>query len=388
MNDISLLLGAGFSVNKGFPTANQLNSKITNLKEHEFCVAQQGSVCWLNPGQEDPFLWSEYHTCKLFTLELIAYYASIKDFNYEEFYDYYINVNTEDQKDDGFEQLCEEFRAKYNTELDNHNLINRHNSIFNQLISIFLVDGKGNKFYEPIHHGGAYPGYQGFLNCVQEWGADNVLHINTLNHDLFFESLNYTDAINGKLSNGFEELGSMYYGEIEDGSKIRLPYFTGKYPTNYRLYKLHGSLDQYPFHLPEVGEIENYIKIKPGVGVTDFYKEIKNEAGELVYVNDFVNYYPDFLSGTTSKILRYREPVYYENIFKTFENALKISKILVLIGYGCGDSEINKIILENFKGTVFVVDPFPQPKTYEFCDQVNAMLIEKTPNEISLADFN
>ena len=36
MSNISLLLGAGFSVNKGYPTANQLNQKITSLTGKEF----------------------------------------------------------------------------------------------------------------------------------------------------------------------------------------------------------------------------------------------------------------------------------------------------------------------------------------------------------------
>ncbi|MBB6271185.1 hypothetical protein HDF26_001612 [Pedobacter cryoconitis] len=387
MNEISLLLGAGFSVNKGFPTANKLNNKITSLTKNDFCVAQQGSFCWLEKGQNDPFPQGEYYKCKMFTLELIAYYAKNHDFNYEEFYDYYTNVNNPDHNDKGFEELCNNFREKYKIKLDNVNLISRHNSIFNQLISALLVDGEGRKFYDAVHHTGDYDGYVGFLRCLKEWGEGNVVHINTLNHDLFFESLNYTDEINGELSDGFSETGSIYYGELENDEKIKLSCFSGKYETKYRLYKLHGSLDQYPFHLMDGGEIENYIKIKWGVGVTDLYKESLDEKGEVTYVRDFINYFPDFLSGTTSKITRYRDPIYYKNVFNTFESTLSASKVLVLIGYGCGDSEINNIIFKNFTGKVYVVDPYPQPKTYEFCDKTNAVLIQKTPNDILLTDF-
>lgn len=387
MSQISLLLGAGFSVNKGYPTANQLNNKITSLKSEQFTVAQQGSVCWLKDRQDDPFLHSEYNTFKLFTLELIAFYASRHDFNYEEFFDYYSNVNHPDHRDEAFEQLCDVFREKYQIEDDNINLISRHNSIFNQLISGFLVDRQGTKFYEKIHHMGPYAGYNGFLGCLQHWGKDNVVHVNTLNHDLFFESLNFTDALNGNLSDGFEELGSPFYGGMEDGSKLRLSHFTGNYDTNFRLYKLHGSLDQYPFHLTNSGKIDDYIKIKPGIGVTDLYKEITGEDGRLTYINDFINYFPDFLSGTTSKILRYSDPVYYGSVFKSFERNLEASDFLVLIGYGCGDTEINNIISKHFKGKIFVVDPFPQPRTHEFCERNVGVLIEKTPENIGLEDF-
>jgi hypothetical protein len=387
MNQISFLLGAGFSVNKGYPTANQLNNKITSLQAYQFAVAQQGSVCWLKNGQEDPYTHSQYHTYKLFTLELIAFYAANHEFNYEEFFDYYTNANRKGQTDQAFEQFCNGFREKYNIEYGNIDLVAGHNNIFNQLISGFLVDRDGTKFYEKNHHMGPYPGYNGFLGCLQKWGNENIVHINTLNHDLFLESLNHTDALSGNLSDGFQELGSPYYGGMEDGSKVRLSYFSGEYDTNFRLYKLHGSLDQYPFHLMNGGKIENYIKIKYGIGVTDLYKEITGDDGKLTYINDFINYFPDFLSGTTSKILRYSDPVYYETIFKLFENNLKSSDTLVFIGYGCRDSEINNIILDNFKGRIYVVDPFPHVNTHEFCEKTGAKLVEKTPESIGLGDF-
>ncbi|WP_113663500.1 hypothetical protein [Pedobacter nanyangensis] len=387
MAEISFLLGAGFSVNKGYPTANQLNRKITELSENQFTVAQEGSVCWLKPGEKDPFVYTSYHTQKLFTIELIAFFVSISGgFNYEEFFDFYINVNNPNHRDERFENFCDEFRAKYNLEDDNHNLIRAHNSIFNQLVSALLVDGEGTKFYPKIHHGGPYPGYNGFLGCLQYWGRDNVLNLHTLNHDLFLESLNHTDAMHGDLSTGFTELGSPYYGQLDDYGKVRLSHFTGNYNTNYRLYKLHGSLDQYPFHGKD-GQIEGYVKNKKGIGVTDFYKEVIDDNGELKYVNDFVNYFPDFLTGTTSKILRYQDPVYYETIFKLFEENLQTSKKLILIGYGCGDSEINNIILNNFRGEVYAVDPFPNPKTFEFCERTGAVIIEKTPENIGITDF-
>lgn len=386
MKQISLLLGAGFSVNKGYPTAYQLNNKIRSLKSSEFTVAPQGSVCWLKDGQKDSFAYDHNNAFKLFTLELIAFYAATHSFNYEEFFDYYTNVNK--APDESFLQLCDNFRETHHIEDDNINLISKHNSIFNQLISGFLVDCDGTRFYKNIHHMGPYPGYSGFLGCIQHWKDDNVVHINTLNHDLFFESLNHTDAINGELSDGFRELGSPYYGELESRAKVRLAYYSGKYDTNIRLYKLHGSLDQYPFHSMSGGQIDGYIKTKPGVGITDFYKEIKNDDGSLAYVNDFVNYFPDFLSGTTSKILRYKDPIYYESIFKTFEANLQTSEVLILIGYGCGDSEINNIIFNNFKGPIFVVDPFPSAKTEEFSQTSGAKLLKKTPESIGIMEFN
>jgi len=386
MSQISLLLGAGFSVNKGYPTASMLNEKITKLKATDFTVAPNGSVFLLEDGQEDIFANAANKIFKRFTLELIAFYGSTCNFNYEEFFDYYKNINRPENRDVAFERFCDAFRGKLGIEDDNHALISMHNSIFNQIISGLLVDREGNHFYKRIHHMGAYPGYNGFLACIQSWGKENVLHIHSLNHDLFLESLNHTDTINGELSDGFTELGSPYYGGLKSGDKIRLSYYSGIYDTNYRLYKLHGSLDQYPFHARD-GRIDAYIKTKYGIGDTDFYKEQQNDEGKLEYVNDFINYFPDFLSGTTSKILRYKDPIYYEEIFKTFEANLQASELLVLVGYGCGDSEINNIIFNNFKGMVYLVDPFPSAKTHEFCGKTGGKLIEKTPENMGLPDF-
>lgn len=389
MSQISILLGAGFSVNKGYPTANQLNNKITDLRDADFCIASQGSFCFLEEGQKDPYDWSDYYMYKLFSLGLIKFYADRHDFNYEEFYDFYKGLDA-GNKDEEFEEFCNTFRAKFAVEIDNSNLLGQHDKIFNQMISAFLVDRHGNKFYEPVSYTGAtYEGYTGFLRCLQQWKKDHIVHIHTLNHDLFFESLNSSTWLEGELTDGFIEIGSPFYGEIEGGSKVRLPYFSKDYESNLRLYKLHGSLDQYPFHIRDKG-IDSYIKIKYGVGITDLYKEVlDNETGKLDYINDFINYFPDFLSGTTSKILRYRDPIYYEYIFRQFEENLEKSDCLIAIGYGGGDSEINNIIDRHLlKGSkIFIVDPYPHKGTMEFVERFNAKLIEKTPNDLSIEEL-
>lgn len=44
---ISLLLGSGFSKNKGYPTAKELNKKIVALKTTDFFIRSDGSLCFL-----------------------------------------------------------------------------------------------------------------------------------------------------------------------------------------------------------------------------------------------------------------------------------------------------------------------------------------------------
>ncbi len=390
MTETSILLGAGFSVNKGYPTANQLNKKLIQLDAEDFFIYTDGTVFLKEKNIEDPCWYSTDFKHKYFVVKLIEYYIKQKEtFNYEEFYDFY-NEFYRGKEDEDFNIFCEEFRNEYNIKTNNLNLLSQTNKIFNQLISLFLVDSEGKKFYDSIHYcKPTYDGYSGFLNCIETWGNEGITHIHTLNHDIFFETLKSTDWIQGKLSDGFEESGSKFYGSLKDNYKVRLPYFTNNFTEQFRLYKLHGSFDQFPFHIQDTG-IDTYVKIKLGIGTTELYKEVEDDKGGYEYINDWMNYHPDFLSGTTSKILRYREPWYYEKVFNNFEKNLVNSNKLVLIGYGCGDSEINNIIEQNFdykNYPMFVVDPYPSQQIKEFVQKFNAKLIEKTPDNLKKEDF-
>ena len=391
MTQNSLLLGAGFSVNQGYPTANQLNAKLTGLDPEDFWIHTDGTVVLKSRDEKDPCWYSSHAEGKFFIVELIEFYQkhSQKEFNYEEFYDFYNEIYRNEIEIPEFNEFCEKFRKKYSSDIDYHNLLSKTNNIFNQLIGHFLVDKEGYKFYEPVHYGKPiFPGYTGFLDCLEKWGGDGIVHVHTLNHDILFEIFKSSDWIQGNMDDGFKELGSPYYGNIGEKHKVRLPYFTNEYHKIIRLYKLHGSVDQFPFHIQNEG-IETYVKIKRGIGKSDLFKEVVKD-GKLTYINDWINYHPDFLSGTTSKILRYSEPVYYEKVFNHFENNLENSEMLILIGYGCGDVEVNNLIKEKFdfiNKPLFVVDPYPSDKTKEFILEFNGKLIEKTPNDLNLDDL-
>jgi hypothetical protein len=388
MPNVSILLGAGFSVDRGYPTAGVLNSKITSLQKDDFFVHTDGSFFPLERGTQDPCRYNSYYKQKLFTVDFIKFYAERHNFNYEEFFDYYSKLESGELNDPEFDSFCQDFRANTHTQETNLSLLSGHNRLFNQIIDSFLVNREGKKYYEPIHHcGPIYPGYTGFLNCLENWGGSNIVHIHTLNHDLFFEDFKGSDWIQGELSDGFEELGSPYYGSLQDKYKVRLSRFTNKYDDKYRLYKLHGSIDQYPFYLQSTG-LDGFIKSKQGIGNTEFYKETSDDDSKLEYVRCWINYHSAFLSGTTSKILRYGEP-YYKEMFEHFTENLITSDLLVIIGYGGADTKINELIEANFtKGKpIYLVEPFPHSGTNDFLTRFNAKLIEKKPGELLITHF-
>ena len=361
------------------------------LDPEDFCIHTAGIVIMKARDEGDPFFYSSDSKNRFFVVQLIQLFRQLNNdnFNYEEFYDFYNSIERGERESEEFDELCEKFRKEYKVDTNNTNLISVTNKIVNQLIALKLVDGDGNKFYEPVHYGKPiYPGYSGFLYCLEHWGTDSTVHVHTLNHDLFFEVFKDSDWLNGQLSDGFEEIGSPYYGNFKENYKVRLPRFTNLYDTNFRLYKLHGSVDQFPYHIQGKG-IDTYVKIKLGIGTSDLFKEVLDN-GELKYINDWINYHPDFLSGTTSKILRYREPWYYDKVFNHFETNLEKSDKLIVIGYGCLDSEVNRLIEERFafeNKPVFLVEPFPSETSHIFREKFNCRLIEKTPEELQKSDF-
>lgn len=384
MRNISFLLGAGFSVNQGYPVASSLNKKIVELKISDFGIANCGTVFDIADGND---ITLNYGHIRSFLIELIAFYNSkYSPFNYEEFYDYYKRLQNEDV-DDGSNDIIQKYIGE-GREVDKHNLIMRMNSVFNQVIQRLISDGNDSRFYRNTAHTarGIVKGYKGFMSVIEYFRKDSIINIHTLNHDLFLETLNSSEEFEGEMCNGFTEMGSPYYGESEYGN-VRLEYFSNNYETAFRLFKLHGSFDQMPFNLN--GNLDKYIKFKYGTNTVPLKKEIEKE-GQYEYELDITNYSSDFLSGTTSKILRYNEDGYYRSMFEHYANNLSNCDKLVIIGYGCLDTGINKLINEKLKTSapIYVVDPDPSVAVSDFVTQKGATLIKKTPEEIALEDFN
>ena len=89
---------------------------------------------------------------------------------------------------------------------------------------------------------------------------------------------------------------------------------------------------------------DKYVKIKWGMGAGDIMKSRKHKNG---YNESPFVYHADFLTGTTSKIQRYNEPLLFKKLFKRFKKNLRDAEQLIIIGYGCKDKEINEIIMDN-----------------------------------------
>lgn len=390
---VAILLGAGFSAPMGYPIGDTLNNHLLSCTGDTFAFHSSGVLAVSTDGKKPNFGYKTSYDIEFdFCRALIKYfYESRGYFDYEEFYDF---MKDGARKDPNVEKLAKPFLGESGTV---EQLIHALDNIFAQLIQYYLKDGNGEAYYDNAAHMGGpiFPGYTGILNCLKKLSEQYLINVHTLNHDLFFERLNLSDWINGKLCDGFEELGSPYYGKLDVNGrvyKVRLERYKGKYDKQFRLYKLHGSRN-YGVYFSSHGSLaspENYLKTRYGIGFGELYKEKTNEKGELEYEHCWLNYHADFLTGTTLKIERYKEPLLYKKLFELFRQNLREAEMLLIVGYGGKDTEVNKMILENFdfkNKKSFIVDPYVGKNLNELAGQLSSTIITKNLDVLDATDF-
>lgn len=361
--NISFLIGAGFSMPAGYPTVNELNNKLKNIKASDIFIHTSMSAGFLK-GEKDPNPYISEER-RVFIEEFLNFYNSKilkpdETFHYENFYDFYMSL-MKDEKCNEYDEFIDEFckKNKLGKYAKNDILMHFHSTF------IQLVWKELHKNYEKVHLAKPYkPEHNVFLHLLEFLGNDYIVHLHSLNLDLFMEFLSFSDSIGGKLDDGFVEIGSPFYGKhFEEGYMIRLRYFNNVYNSNFRLYKLHGSVDHVPFNYNKEFTVVKSVK---HVNMVDYYREISNHKGKLEYYNCSWNSYPDFLCGTTEKIKRYNDSYYYQKVFDHFNNNLSNSSFLIVIGYSFIDSEINRIIIDKYlrdqTKKMLVIDP-AKPKS-------------------------
>lgn len=381
----------------GYPIGNDMNNGLLNFDESSLDFAPCGTLVFSTDGTKPKFqkdgVLNNHQKYFIFCKRLIKEYTEAHDdmFDYEQFYDF---IKTEEAKQERYQRLCDDLFD--DCESYEHYLSNVSH-IYNQMAAHLLKDKTGKSWYddEPFKVN-FYDGYNGFLTYLSELSRELIVNVHTLNHDLLFESFNNTGFINGDISDGFDEYGSEYYGKLTTKDRTyhcRLERYKGRYNTPIRLYKLHGSLDYVPFYRQnEYGWMipENYVKIKWGIGAGDIMKSRKSKIG---YDISPFEYHADFLTGTTSKIKRYNEPLLFRKLFKKFRKNLRDADKLIIIGYGCKDEGINEMIKENFdyrNKPSFIIDAYAKDGSQVdlFKKKLQAKLLRVQINDISKSLFD
>lgn len=389
---IAFLLGAGFSIPMGYPTGGAVNNGILKFDEQPVAFSPAGVLAISTTGNKPDFGYEnnydiEFSICK----ELIAVYSKrVDEFDYEQFMDVLRSKDLYTEYADVFEKYKTETGIPY---YPTGNLPD----IYSQMVAYLLKDAANRSWYEgmPVHIGPYHDAprslYNSFLQYLCKMKKAYVVNIHTLNHDLFMESFNRSEYINGDMSDGFDDLGSRYYGKLEiegrDSYRCRLERYTGRYYGKpIRLYKLHGSLNYAMMHRETgYGLVDDCeVKFRYGMGLMDLERERSKKNG---YDNDFFSYHADFLTGSTTKSLYYRTR-FYKRLFRKFKNNLIHAKALIVIGYGGKDEGINDYLLTYFDyhhKPCYIIDPgiSYNAQLMDLAGKMSAIKIEK-----SISEFN
>jgi hypothetical protein len=385
---ISFLLGAGFSAPMGYPTGNQLNEKLLNFRSYSARVSPAGELYFSNPDNKDCTIGNPYNDYLQCCLSLVEEYSKHNQFDYEQFFEFLAKKEYLSDSTSTYSHICNSF---INDSITIDSISSNIDTIYNQMVSSLLMDSKGKVWYDDMpNHIGKIGIYDGFLKLLSNWSTNSIVHIHTLNHDMLFESFNRTDYISGKICDGFEEIGSDYYGELRTSENrtyhVRLERFTGIYNQNIRLYKLHGSLDYVLYYKTAEDGItlvpDKYVKTRYGIGYGNILRDTHNRN---TYEKYPFAYHANYLTGTSSKISKYEDPLLFKPLFDSFKNNMQTSELLIIIGYGFKDSGINDIIKNNFRGKrIYIVDPYAQnnENIQHFAMEVDAILIKKSVESI------
>lgn len=389
---VAFLLGAGFSIPMGYPTGSAVNKGILNFDEQPVAFSPAGELAYSTDGTKPNFGYEnnyeqQFNLCK----ELIAAYSkTVDEFDYEKFMDVLRSKTLHDDYVAVF--------SKYKKEADAFLFLTGNlPDIYSQMVAYLLKDADNKSWYEgePTHIGPYIDkpraSYNSFLQYISKLKEDYLVNIHTLNHDLSLESFNKSEYINGDISDGFDDLGSRYFGKLciegRDPYRCRLERYTGRYYGKpIRLFKLHGSLNYVMMHRDtEYGMVDDSeVKFRYGMGLMDLEREHSKKNG---YDNDFFSYHADFLTGATTKPSYYRTR-FYKKLFHKFKNNLLHAKTLVVIGYGGKDEGINDYLLSYFdyrNKPCYFIDPgiSRNAQLMGLAVKMNAIRIEK-----SISDFN
>lgn len=350
---ISLLIGAGFSAAAGYPLASNVNQKVVNTRNNNFHWNASGNLVQVPQGYQ-----TQYGGYYLVLLKAIDYYLSLHNcvMDYEKFYDF---LEGPIKSDSTFRSLCASI-----PHVDFDQALSHLCILYNQIIFEYIQP------YKPCDH----HEYDIFREWLTKTKRKKTIHIHTLNHDLFLEHCILRDDY----SDGFSNRCSKYYAEnVLQNSTIRLQKFNNLYRKNIRLYKLHGSFDQY---FCETKTKRHYVKVPYGYdsnNITDKDGRIHN-----------YNFCPEFLTGTTKD--KHYDEIFYGKLFSHFEKNLRRSESVIIIGYGGKDLGINKMLTTvQKKHKLIYIDPYPNNIFIQAMQTAGWQVkqVNKTVEQLSLEDF-
>ena len=372
MRDLTILIGAGFSRNCGFPLSEDINEKFSNLDTENLLHFSSGEWKWDEHGKADSIngrLSNDRIGLSFLLQKYILRYKQNNDksFDYEEFLDWFIEIIDNTKL---LQELIDSvnifLKNQYNfPEKDFHYLASTQVKTYrNQLFNCYneLIADLLWRDYEIEKKSIDYFSFLCFFLMFKR------INIFTLNHDLLLEYL--LDKYQKAYSDGFSKVNSPLRGDENEPIEI----YQNSNDTNIRIYKLHGSIDYYRYDI-----FNKYKTIYNPTGDCYFFKpktyqnkhitkRIDLKTGVTVQDMSF-NITPQFITGKNKpKIIQNSN--FYAKLFKNFESILSDTTDLMTIGYSFRDKHINEMLESGTKNQKLKVIYNINRSTNDFFSQI------------------
>ena len=375
---IAFLLGAGFSVPAGMPTAKTLNESLVahifNAIRNSFKEGNEvlpGFIfekVLLDCDKCGEFDYEFYFDTLAHERERKLNIRKLRSFIERGMYGYLWGCSVSEGGKTEKKQIDNLVKSAKNECHSYFEVICNMENYYQHLIGKNLLGNSKNGKIKSFN-----PCYNGFAEIIDFYKSQGyVVDIYTLNHDLLLESLLSLTNMKDDVCDGFG-------GEIENLNKKAYRTFNVKYyEKDIRIFKLHGSINIHelsPFHN---GFHKKYIQIIDGYSDKNAFLMNNDWSASII---------PLFLTGKKSKQQNYnKEP--FCTMFNLMQDSLRITEKMIVIGYSGNDYGVNEIIYDNYEkwGNAFVVSP--NADKHEFVTKKNAQPVIKGVESLCLSDFS
>lgn len=371
MNNLLVLLGAGFSFPAGLPLANDIRKRFDRVQKEKLLRASSSEWMWIDDKDQNSVhngrLNYDYLAYSYILNEIVnTYNREVDDFdNYEVFFSYVLDKFYDI---DWFKLVYD--RAKEELIKDKPYLVNEpelHSAclfpftkdpdigkiqyIFNYLIGDML-------FVSNSTVDNSISEYEKFIDYILTFDRVDVF---TLNHDLLLEKMLSKKKISYSRGFSYRNSDVFYEGNA-------LPIFNNDFDDKINIHKLHGSLDFFRFqHFENGGGLFWKPTEKYNYFTTRKYREkhyatrVSPITGETLQDMNF-DITPKFITGT-KKTSIISNDMMYSKLFKNFEESISSTSKVFISGYSYGDEHINEELQKRQDLKIINQNPYNQ---YQF----------------------
>ncbi|MFA9187823.1 SIR2 family protein [Flavobacterium sp. FBOR7N2.3] len=341
MAKLTIILGAGFSANAGFPLAQAVNERFNRNQTQKLLRMSSSEWLWKDDKDETTIhngtIQADANIYSYVFNEVVNQYK-LENGDFTDYEDFFQYVLTNSPKKEWYKNINEQAFNKYLGDHPHMNTSegleyleyyrNSHHSIIIEIINYLVADLLFLKIPEDV----ILKFYKSFVDYIQQFDEVSIF---TLNHDLLLEGI--LDYFGIKYSRGFSEKESPIF--YEDNP---LPAFNDDFSdSKIKIFKLHGSLDYYRFEETENSQLTgryNYFSTR-GYRAKHYARRVDFKTGKTIQeINSDI--IPKFITGKNKPEI-IKNDIMYSSLFNHFKNDISQAEHLLISGYSFRDEHIN-----------------------------------------------